>query len=483
MVMDDALVLVKTGRAMDASCATRCWLAVLLLCAGQFMDVLDFSIVTIALPAIGRDLRFSLADLPWVVNAYALTLGGCLLLGGAIADLIGRRRTFMAGLALATLAALVGGLATSSSVLVTARAAQGLGMALLSPAALALITTTVPAGPDRTRALGVWGGVASAGLAAGVLLGGLLTAGFGWRAVMLVNVPIGLAALVLTPVLLSEGRVLPPVPLDIRGAVLVTGGLVALVATLAQAGRGGILAPTTLSGLALTLVLLGTFVASEARGRAPLVPLHILWSRVRATATLSIALSTGAFAAVFLLLSLYLQQAGGYTAFTAGLAFLPLALVGLLASATLAPWLVARYSARATLTTGLLLVAGAGALLARLPITAAYLVDVLPAMFALAIGQSIAFTAATASALAGVRADEQGVASGVLNTAIQVGAAAGIALLVAAATGATPLHVRDAASVYTVVRSVHIAGAAGAVLAGVGALLAWIVMGLAVEHG
>ena len=376
--MSDALVLAAPKRAVAPPSATRCWLAVLLLCAGQFMDVLDFSIVNIALPTIGRDLRFSPTALPWVVNAYALSLGGFLLLGGAVADLIGRRRAFMAGLGLATLAALAGGLATAPAMLVAARAVQGLGIALLSPAALALIATAMPTEPERTRALGIWGGVAAAGMAAGILLGGLLTAAFGWRAVLLVNVPLGLAAFALAPVLLAADRPALPARPDLRGALLVTGGLVALMATLAQIGRAGPLTAATPGGFALTLGLLGLFVVVEGRVPAPLVPLQVLRSRMRAAANLGIALAIGVFAPLFLLLSLYLQQASGYTALATGLSFLPLALASLLASVLLGPRLVGRYGGRAALTLGMLLMAGACALLARLPVAAAFPVDLAP---------------------------------------------------------------------------------------------------------
>jgi EmrB/QacA subfamily drug resistance transporter len=427
-----------------ASPDARRWLTLLVLSAALLMDVLDFSIVNVALPEMQRDLGFSMQGLQWVVSAYALTLGGFLLLGGRAADLLGRRRVFLAGLALFTLAALVGGFAQTPEVLIAARAAQGLGAAMSVPAALSIITATFPEGPERNRALGVWSAVGAGGVAAGVILGGVLTETAGWRWVFWINVPVGLAAIALTPALIREGRarVAPDgarglAGLDLPGAVSVTAGLLVLVYTLSNAGSAGFASPGTLGGLAFALILLAAFVSIESRARNPLVPLGIFRSRTLAGANLGAIVVMGVYGAVFLLLSLYMQQVLGYPALATGFAFLPMALAGAAASAFLGPRLVTRFGARSVLVTGMVVMTVAFGLLARVLTGGTYAGDLLLATLLLAVGGGVAITAFTAGAVEGVGNEEQGVASGLVNTSFQVGVALGIAVLLTVAAART----------------------------------------------
>ncbi len=301
-------------------------LALLLLAMTQFVIVIDASIVNIALPSIGHALHFSQTDLSWVVNAYTLTFGGFLLLGGRLADLIGRRRMFMLGLVVFSLASLAGGLAQSEAWLIAARAVQGLGGAIVSPAALSIITTTFAEGAERNRALGVWGAVAGAGGAAGVLLGGVLTSGLSWRWVLFVNVPIGVACALLAPRLLLESRAEAETRnFDLPGAVTVTGGLALLVYALVDAVNAGWGSAATIAKIAGALVLLAAFVAIERRQRAPLMPLSIFRLRtLRGADTVALLIGMSLFS-MFFFVSLYMQQVLHYSALKAGLSYLPLA--------------------------------------------------------------------------------------------------------------------------------------------------------------
>lgn len=475
------------GHKGAASPDPRRWLALSVLCAAFFIDVLDFSIVNVALPDVQRDLGFSQQGLQWVVSAYALTLGGFLLLGGRAADLLGRRRIFLAGLAIFTLAALVGGFARSPEVLIAARAAQGFGAALSSPAALSIITAIFPEGPERNRALGVLGAVGAGAVAAGVVLGGVLTDVAGWRWVLWINVPIGLAAIALTPALIRESRAGVASAgglrgltrgLDVPGAVLVTSGLLVLVYALSGAESAGFASPRTLGGLALALILLAVFVFVEYRARNPLVPLGIFRSRTLTGANLGAFVVVGAYGGAFLLLSLHMQQVLGYSALATGLAFLPMAVAGVAGSGLLGPRLVTRFGARSVLVAGMIAMSAGFGLLTGVPTGGAtFAGDLLPATLLLAVGEGVAFAAFFVGAVEGVGDEEQGVASGLVNTSLQVGAALGIAILLTVAASYTKaLTESGTGTVAALAAGFRYSFAAGAAITVVGALIIFLVM-------
>src|SRR2546421_980280 len=336
----------------------RRWIALILLCVAQFVVVLDASIVNVALPTIGNALKFTESNLPWVVNAYVLTFGGFLLLGGRMADLLGRRVVFMSGLVLFAIASLAGGLAANSGQLIAARAVQGLGAAILSPAALSIVMTTFRDGAERNKALGVWGAVAGSGGAAGVLLGGILTDGIGWQWVLWVNVPIGLIAAAIAPRLISESRSEDEVRhFDFAGAVSITAGLSLLVYALVDASSAGWGSLQTISLLALSLALIGAFVAIERRSKAPLAPFRIFRLRTLTGANVVGVLVGASLFSMFFFISLYMQQVLGYSAIKAGLSYLPLALT-IIVSAGIASQLVTRTGFKPVLATGMALIAG-----------------------------------------------------------------------------------------------------------------------------
>lgn len=470
-----------------ASADPRRWLALSVLCAAFFIDVLDFSIVNVALPDVQRDLGFSQEGLQWVVSAYALTLGGFLLLGGRAADLLGRRRVFLAGLALFTLAALVGGFARSPEVLIAARAAQGLGAALSSPAALSIITAIFPEGPGRNRALGVLGAVGAGAVAAGVVLGGVLTDVAGWRWVLWINVPIGLAAIALTPALIGESRAglagawgprSLAKGLDLPGAVLVTTGLLVLVYALSGAESAGFASLQTLGGLALAVILLAAFVLVEARTRNPLVPLGMFRSRTLTGANLSAFVVVGVYGGAFLLLSLHMQQVLGYSALATGLAFLPMAVAGVAGSGLLGPRLVTRFGTRSVLVAAMVAMSAGFGLLARVPTGGAtFAGDLLLPTLLLAVGEGVAFAAFFVGAVEGVGDEEQGVASGLVNTSLQVGAALGIAILLTVAAAHTEsLSESGAGTAAVLAAGFRYSFAVGGAITIVGALIIFLVM-------
>ena len=465
----------------------RRWLALSVLCAAFFIDVLDFSIVNVALPDIQRELGFSQQGLQWVVSAYALTLGGFLLLGGRAADMLGRRRVFLAGLALFTLAALVGGFAPSPEVLIAARAFQGLGAAISSPAALSIITAIFPEGPERNRALGVLGAVGTGAVAAGVVLGGVLTDVAGWRWVLWINVPIGLAAIALTPALIPESRAGVASEgglrglarrLDLPGAVSVTAGLLVLVYALSGAEGAGFASPKTLGGLTLALVLLVAFVFVESRVQNPLVPLGIFRSRTLTGANLSAFVVVGAYGGVFLVLSLYMQQVLGYSALATGLAFLPMAFAGAAGSGVLGPRLVTRFGTGPGIVAGMIAMAAGFGLLSRVPTGGvAFAGDLLLPTLLLAVGEGVAFAAFFVGAVEGVGDGEQGVASGLVNTSLQVGAALGIAILLTVAAARTEVLTEGGAgTVAALAAGFRYSFAAGAGIMTSGALVAFLIM-------
>ena len=412
-------------------------LALALLAMAQFVVVLDASIVNVALPSIGRDLDFAQEDLSWVVNAYTLMFGGFLLLGGRLADLLGRRRLFIWGMWLFALASLAGGVAQSDIWLVVARAVQGLGAALISPAALSIVTTTFAEGAERNKALGVWGAVAGSGGAAGVLLGGILTEWLGWEWVLFVNTPIGIVAALLAPRLLGESHDASSPSFDFAGAVSVTAGLGLLVYTLVDAESAGWASTQTLVLGALSLLLLVTFLAIEARRRYPLMPFSIFRLRtLRGANVIGLLIGMSLFS-MFFFISLYMQQVLGYEPLKAGVAYLPLAGL-IIISAGVASQLVTRIGFKPTLIAGLLFVAGGLLWFGQVSAPGgSYAGDILfPSMVA-AVGLGLAFVPVTIASVTGTRPDEAGLASGLINTSQQVGGALGLAVLATVANGRT----------------------------------------------
>jgi EmrB/QacA subfamily drug resistance transporter len=409
------------------------WIALILLCSAQFVVVLDASIVNVALPTIKEALDFTESSLPWVVNAYVLTFGGFLLLGGRLADLLGRRRVFMFGLVLFAIASLFGGLATTSGQLVAARAVQGLGAAILSPAALSIVATTFKDGAERNKALGIWGAVAGSGGAAGVLLGGVLTEYVGWEWVLWVNVPIGIAAAALAPSLIAETRDENETRhFDVAGAATITLGLSALVFALLDAEDAGWGSAQTIGILAFSAVMLIAFVVIERRSQAPLVPFRIFRLRTITGANVVGILVGASLFSMFYFISLYMQQVLGYSAIKAGLSYLPLA-IAIILSAGIASALVTKVGFKPILATGMVLIATGLAWFSQISLDGTFLADILGPSLLAAVGLGFAFVPVTIAAVSGVEDREQGLASGLINTSQQVGGALGLAILAAIA--------------------------------------------------
>ncbi len=443
-------------------------LALALLCTTQFMMVLDFSIVNVALPSMQRSLGFSQENLQWVVSVYALTFGGFLMLGGRAADLLGRRRVFITGLGLFVLASLTGGLAQSQWVLISARAFQGLGAAFVSPAALSILTTTFREGAERNRALGVWGAMAACGFAAGVLLGGILTDWLSWRAVMFVNVPIGLAAIALSPMLLRESQVgIVSERIDLAGTVSMTGGLVLLVYTLVQAPEVGWLAPSTVLLIVGALALLALFIFVESRVRSPLIPLRIFRQRTLVGANVVAGLLSAAAASMVFILTLYMQQVLGYSALQTGLAFLPHALAATLA-APVASRLVTSIGVKSTIIVSMITLMVGLLLLTQIPLQGNFVRDLLPGTVIVGFGIVTGIVTATIAATTGVDDHEQGLASGLLNTAQEIGSALGLAILVAVASARTHAIIALTGNSSTVSPAATLGGFQAALSAGAG---------------
>jgi EmrB/QacA subfamily drug resistance transporter len=408
---------------------TNPWLVLVLVCFAQFMVVLDATIVNVALPSIQRDLGFSQANLQWVVNGYTLVFGGFLLLGGRAGDLIGRKRLFLAGLAVFTFASLLDGLSQSSEVLIAARALQGLGAALVSPAALSIITTTFADGPQRTKALGVWAAIAAGGSAVGLLLGGILTDTLSWQWIFFVNLPIGLAALLLSARYVPESRAEKrPSGFDLAGAASVTAGLVVLVYTIVKAQSFGWGSANTLGLGALAIALLAAFVVIERRSSAPLVRLGIFRIRSLATANVTMLLVISGMFAMFFFASIYVQEILGYSPLKAGLAFLPVT-AGIAVGAGAAQQLLPRVGVRATAVGGMALAAVGLFLISRVPTHGSFSADLLPGLLPVAIGMGLAFVPLTLVGTTNVDRNDAGLASGLFNTSQQVGGALGLAIL------------------------------------------------------
>jgi EmrB/QacA subfamily drug resistance transporter len=413
------------------------WRALILLCSAQFVVVLDASIVNVALPTIGDALDFSQENLPWVVNAYVLTFGGFLLLGGRTADLLGRRRVFMAGLLLVAVASLAAGFAATEGQLIAARAAQGLGAAIISPAALSIVTTTFSDGAERNKALGVWGAVAGSGGAAGVLLGGILTDGLGWEWVLWVNVPVSLIALALSPALIAESRAEAGTrAFDVAGAVTVTAALSILVYALVDANDAGWGSSQTLGLIAVSMALLAAFVAIELRSAKPLVPFSIFRMRTLTGANVVGVLVGASLFSMFFFISLYMQQVLGYSAIHAGLSYLPLA-VTIMATAAIASQLVTKVGYKPVLAAGLLFIVAGLLWFSRVSVGGGFTTDILGPSLLAAAGLGFAFVTTTIAAVSGVQESEAGLASGLINTSQQIGGALGLAVLSALATSRT----------------------------------------------
>jgi EmrB/QacA subfamily drug resistance transporter len=410
----------------------------LLLSVVQFMDILDASILNIALPSIKSDLGFSQQSLQWVVNGYILTYGGFLLLGGRMADLLGRRSVLVTGLIVFAGSSLLGGLAHTSSLLVGARFAQGLGAAMMSPAALSTLTSTFRSTRDRNTALGVWAAVSGIGGAVGVLFGGLLTEGPGWRWVLFINVPFSAAALLGAFALLSRERVRAGrlANFDALGAFLVTGGMLLLVYTLVKAPDVGWGAGRTVAGLAGSAVLLAAFVVNELRVRNPLVPMSILRVKGVAAADATQLVALAGFLPMFFFLTLYMQTVLGYSPIQTGVAYLPLT-GGFIIAASISSQLFARIGTRPVVVLGTVISAGGLYWLAQIPVDGSYVSDILPGLLTVSIGMGGVFTGLTTAANAGIDQDKAGLAAGLLNTGQQLGAALGLAILSAVATAQT----------------------------------------------
>lgn len=431
----------QTSTTQPAQAALRWW-ALLVLALAQFLVVLDASVVNIALPTLGTALRLDTAALSWVITAYVLPFGGLLLLGGSLADRFGHRRVFLLGILAFTVASAAAGMARSGSLLLAARAVQGAGAALLAPAALALVTRLFPLAKERGKALGTWGAVAGFGSAAGVLLGGLLTARYGWPAVFVVNVPVGVLVLLAVPRLVSPDLASERVHLDLPGAFAMTGGLVALVAALTQAERLGFLNPLSLMLAAAAVSLFALFVRLERRAASPLVPFSLFRGGSVLPGNIAMLLIGGATTGLFFALSVFMQRVLHYDALTAGLTQLPLA-GALVIAAGVVPILAEQLGLRGTVALSLLTLGGGLIWLAAAPQDARFLADLLGPTLLIGTGLGGAFVTGTQVAVSGVAARDAGLASGLINTSQQVGGAVGLALLAtlaAARTRALSLH-------------------------------------------
>jgi EmrB/QacA subfamily drug resistance transporter len=453
-------------------------LLLLLVCLAQFMVILDVSIVNVALPAIREGLGFSTTGLQWVINAYTITFAGFLLLGGRASDLLGRRRVFLAGTALFTAASLVCAIAGSEALLLTARAVQGLGGAIISAASLAIITTSFEEGATRNRALGVWGALGGLGATSGVLVGGVLTQGLGWPAIFLINVPIGLAVVAFGGRVIPEGRnALGHRHFDLTGALLVTAGMVGLVYGIVRTdvigwGSAGVLVP-----LVVGVVLLAGFGLVEGKlAQAPLMPLRVFSLRPLRSANAVILLLYSAIFAMWFFVSLYMQQDLHHDAIETGLAFLPMTLA-VAAAATLAPRLIPRLGARTVLTAGMVSATAGLALLTGVRPDGTYLAQVLPGGVLSAFGLGFALVPATIVAVRGVPAAESGLASGLLNTSRLVGGALGLAVLTTIATSHAHARIAEGASrVLAQTDGYQLAFTVGAALCFLGAVAAAVLL-------
>jgi EmrB/QacA subfamily drug resistance transporter len=419
----------------------RRWLALAVIVAAQFMVVLDVAIVNVALPSIKTDLHFNQENLQWVITAYSILFGGALLLGGRLADLLGRRRLFVVGLVIFTVSSLLDGLAWSEASLIAFRSLQGLGAALLSPAALSILTTEFEEGRERNVALGIWGAASGSGGAAGVLLGGALTSAFSWSWIFFINVPVGLIVLAVTPWLLRESRAaLDHRYFDTAGAASITGGLMLLVYAMTRATQHGWATTETIGLLAGSAALIVGFVVIELRSKAPLLPMGIFRLRTLAASNISGLLLAAAVFSQFFLLTLYMQQVLHYSALKTGVAYVALTL-SIIGFSAVSQALATRIGIRRVLPVGLLLSAAGLVLYAQLPVHGHYFWDLFPAFLLSGIGLALAFVPMSIGALTGVQQSEAGIASGLINTSQQIGGAIGVAAATTIATTFTRHYV------------------------------------------
>ncbi|HEY4830810.1 MAG TPA: MFS transporter [Solirubrobacteraceae bacterium] len=481
--MTDSTAVTATRASVAPADATNRWLILIIACLAQFMVVLDATVVNVALPSIQRGLHFSPASLQWVVNAYTLIFGGFLLLGGRAGDLLGRKRLFMAGVVLFSAASLLNGLAQSSGMLIVGRGLQGLGGALLSPAALSIITTTFTEQGERTKALGVWSAIAAGGGAVGLIMGGVLTQLASWEWIFIVNVPVGVLTLLATLRFVPESRAdLGHRSFDLAGAITVTSGLIVLVYAIVKAQAFGWGSGRTIGLIAAALVLLAIFVAIERRSVAPLIRLSIFRMRTLSVANAVLLLVASGLFGMFFFASLYVQEILGYGPLHAGLAFLPVTF-GIAIGAGLAQQLIRRIGVRNVGLLGIILATAGMLVLARVPVHGSYAGDLLPGLLPMSIGMGLAFVPITLLATGGVTGNDSGLASGLFNTSQQVGGSLGLAILSTLAASKTTsvlngLHgsASAAANVAARVSGYHVAFLAAAVMLGAGALILGLVL-------
>lgn len=453
----------------------RRWFVLVLVCIAQFMVVLDATITNVALPSIQTGLDFSPTSLQWVVNAYTLAFGGFLLLGGRAADFVGRRRLFVIGIVVFTAASLVCGLAESSTVLIAARALQGLGAAMVSPAALSIVTTTFREGPERTKALSVWAAIAVGGAAIGLLLGGILTEYLSWEWVFFVNVPVGIAAILLSLRFIPESRQADTKGVDVLGAISVTAGLTLLVYAIVKTQDYGWLSVETIGMAIGAAILLVAFVFIELRSKAPLVRLGIFRQRALTGANLAMLAVTGGMFAIFYFASLYVQQTLGFTPVQAGLAFLPLT-AGIILFSFAAQQLIGRIGVKPVALTGMFVAAIGLLLLARIPVDGSYASDVLPGILVMAAGLGLTFVPMTLIATTGVSDADAGLASGLFNSSQQIGGALGLAILSTVAASTTADALPDGAPTAANQASALVDGFQAAFAVGAGLMLVGVLI-------
>jgi EmrB/QacA subfamily drug resistance transporter len=418
--------------------STNPWIVLVIICFAQFMVVLDATIVNVALPHIQSALGFTEASLQWVINAYTLVFAGFLLLGGRAGDLLGRKRLFLVGLVIFTAASLLDGISSTSGELIGFRALQGLGAALISPAALSIISTTFAEGKERARALGVWAAIAIGGSAVGLVLGGALTQSFSWRWIFFVNVPVGILTFLAATRLVPESKdEHAHQGYDLAGAVTVTGGLMALVYGLVNSASHGWSSTLTIVSFVAAVALLAAFVVIEQRSAEPLVRLSIFRVRSLLTANLAMFLAFSGMFAMFFFNSLYIQKILGFGPLKAGVSFLPFT-AGVMLSAGLASSFAPRIGVRPVAAVGMVLTVIGMVLFARMPVDGSYAVDVLPGMIVGSLGMGAIFMPLTLVATTGLHDEDQGLASGLFNTSQQVGGALGLAILTTIAASHTP---------------------------------------------
>jgi EmrB/QacA subfamily drug resistance transporter len=441
---------------------TNPWLVLVLICVAQFMVILDATIVNVALPSIQKDLGLSEANLQWIINSYTLLFGGFLLLGGRAGDLLGRKRVFLVGLVIFTVASLLNGLSSSSGMLIGFRALQGLGAALISPAALSIISTTFAEGRERARALGVWAAIAIGGSAVGLVLGGFLTQTFSWPWIFFVNVPVGIAGFILSLRYVPESKdEHAHKGYDVAGAVTVTGGLMALVYAIVHAASHGWGSTQTIVFFVVAAVLLTAFVLIELRAEEPLVRLSIFRVRSLLTANVVMFLVASGLFAMFFFNTLYIQRVLGYGPLEAGVAFLPFT-AGIMISAGLASNFATRVGVRPIAAAGMSLTIVGMLLLTRLPVNGSYAKDVLPSLLLTSLGMGAVFMPLTLIATTGLENDDQGLASGLFNTSQQIGGALGLAVLSTVAASRT-VHLGGSSDPAALVGGFHWAFAGGAI--------------------